>query len=455
MSRRYVFLVLIAVVVGVLAAVALASRGRRGLDVRSVEVTTGTIVRDVMTTGTLEPATAVDAGTQVSGTIMSLDADFNTRVRAGEVIARLDPSTYESQVAQARGALAEAEGNVLRLQTIVEDAKVKLQRAEQLAAQDLVPRTELETAQVTFKQAAADLRAQQAEARAARAQLTHAQVNRNHTIIRSPIDGVIINRAVEVGQTLAASVQSPVLFTIADLRHMHLFADINEAEVGEIKQGTPVTFEVESLGSTKFDATIAELRLEPKVQQATSGSANTSSSSTTAATTTGASSTTGAATTTGGAAAARSGSTGTTGTAAQTTSTVGTSGLATSSGPGVVSYTAVINVDNSEGRLAPGTTATITLPVGRRANVPRIPNNALTFRPSPQMFDTIGQEPPELKQLDADDAANREAYVWKYENGKFVPILVRVGIADEQFTELLSGEVRAGDLLVSSATVPR
>jgi RND family efflux transporter MFP subunit len=454
MSRRYVFLSLLAVVVVVVAAVALASRDRRGLDVRSVEVTTGTIVRDVMTTGTLEPAKAVDAGTQVSGTIVSLDADFNTRVRAGQIIARLDPSTYESEVAQARGALAETEGNVLRLQTVVEDAKVKLQRAEQLAAQDLVPRTELETAQVTFKQAAADLRAQQAEARAARAQLTHAQVNRNHTIIRSPIDGVIINRAVEVGQTLAASVQSPVLFTIADLRHMHLFADINEAEVGEIKQGTPVTFEVESLGSTKFDATIAELRLEPKVQQATSGSGNTSPS-TIAATTPGASSATSAATTTGGAAAARFGSTGTTGTASQTTSTVGTSGLATSSGPGVVSYTAVINVDNSEGRLAPGTTATITLPVGRRTNVPRIPNNALTFRPSPQMFDTVGQEPPELKQLDASDAANREAYVWKYESGRFVPILVRVGIADQQFTELLSGEIKAGDVLVASAVVPR
>jgi HlyD family secretion protein len=448
MSRRLMMLVVVAAVI-VTALVTVAVHDRPTIDVRSAEVTSGAITREVMTSGTLEPAKAVDAGTQVSGTIQSLDADFNTRVRAGQVIARLDPSTYDTQVAQARGALLEADANVLRLKTAVDDAKVKSERAEELAAKDLIPRTELETAQVTLKQAMADLRAQEAESRAARALVALAQVNREHTIIRSPIDGIVVNRAVEVGQTLAASVQSPILFTIADLRQMHLFADVNEAEVGEIKPGTPVTFEVESLGPRPFDATIAELRLEAKAQQATSGSQNTPAQSTTTTSTT---TTPGATTTVGGATAARSGSTGSSTTSGtQTTTAVGTSGLATSSGPGVVSYTAVINVDNSDGRLAPGTTATITLPVGRRANVVRIPNNALTFRPSPAVFDAIGQKPPELKPLDQGEASNREAYVWKYEKGRFDPILVRVGLADEQWTELLSGEVRAGESLVTSA----
>jgi multidrug efflux pump subunit AcrA (membrane-fusion protein) len=227
-----------------------------------------------MTTGTLKPARAVDAGTQVSGTIQSLAADFNTRVRAGQVIARLDPATYESHVAQARATLLAAESNVLRLKTIVEDAHVKLERARELAAQDLSPRTELESAEVTSKQALADLRAAEAEARAARAMLAQAQVNRDHTVIRSPIDGVVVNRAVETGQT------------------------------------------------------VAELRLEPKVQQASTGSTNPPMNTPT--TTTAASTSNTPAVTTG--SAERGGGSG-----AQATTSVGTSGPATSSGLGVVS----------------------------------------------------------------------------------------------------------------------
>jgi RND family efflux transporter MFP subunit len=447
MSRRFFLLAAVAaVILAAVVAVTVHDRlDRPTIDVRSAEVTTGSITREVMTTGTLKPAKAVDAGTQVSGTIQSLAADFNTRVRAGQVIARLDPATYESHVAQARAALLAAEANVLRLKTIVEDAHVKLERARELAAQDLIPRTELESAEVTSKQALADLRAEEAEARAARAMLAQAQVNRDHTVIRSPIDGVVVNRAVETGQTVAASVQSPILFTIADLRQMHLFADIDQAEVSEIRSGTPVTFEVESVGPSTFEGTVAELRLEPKVQQASTGSTNPPTNTPTMPTTTTAASTSNTPAATTGSAGSGGGR------GAQSTTAVGTSGPATSSGPGVVSYTAVINVDNSDGRLAPGTTATITLPVARRSNIVRIPNNALTFQPAPAIFDAIGQTPPELQPLDRGEAANREAYVWKYENGRFVPILVRVGLADEAWTELLSGQIQAGERLVTSA----
>jgi len=194
------------------------------------------------------------------------------------------------------------------------------------------------------------------------------------------------------------------------------------------------------------------LRLEPNVQAAASSNSSSSSSS-------GGQSSGGSA---GGANAARTGSaSGSTG-ASQQGNAVGTTGstttgLATSNGPGVVSYTAVIDVDNRDGRLTPGSTATITLPVGSRANVVRIPNNALSFRPSVDVLQAAGQKPPTLKQIETADqqAANRPAYVWKYDNGQFAPVLIQVGLADEQWTELLSGDIHPGDRLVTAAGIAK
>lgn len=441
MSRKTIILLTGVAVVAIIMAVAFLHR-RPSLQLSYADVTQGPITREVLTTGTLEPEKAVDAGTQVSGTVQSLEADFNSRVRAGEVIARLDPSVYDAQLMQAQAAVAEADADAARLAVAENDAQVKLDRAETLAKDQLIPMTELEDARVTHNQAIADLRAQQATAVAARAALKQAQVNRNYTLIHSPIDGVVVNRNVEVGQTLAASVQSPILFTIADLTRMNLMADIDQSEVGEIKPGAHVTFQVESLGPRTFDATVAELRLAPNVEEAASPSGTQTAVNTTAT----------------GADAARGSSSsvpGLTGTSQSSSAAVGTTGLATSNGPGVVSYTAVIAVANPDGVLAPGTTATITLPVGSRANAVRIPNNALTFRPSTEVFEAIDQTPPPLEvEKDQDPVAGRLGYVWTYDNGRFRAIKVRVGLADEEWTELLSGDVRPGDRLVTNAGTP-
>jgi HlyD family secretion protein len=440
MRRKYIGLSIVTGVIVLATAVAVLQR-RPTVDVTYSEVTQGPITRDVLTTGTLEPANAVDTGTQVSGTVQALDADFNSRVRAGQVIARLDPASYDAQVAQAQAGVMEADADTARLAVAENDAKMKLDRAETLAKGELIPKTDLEDARVTYSQAVADVRAQRATAAAARAALKQAQVNRDHTIIHSPIDGVVVNRAVEVGQTLAASVQSPVLFTIADLKRMHLLADIDQSDVGEIKAGTHVSFHVEALGARTFDATVAELRLAPNVEQAASPSGTVTASNTTAT----------------GAAASRgssSSSTSSTGNA-QSSSAVGTTGLATSNGPGVVSYTAVIEVPNPDGALAPGTTATITLPVGTRSNAIRIPNNALTFRPSTAAFEALKQEPPQLEvEKDPDSPEGRLGYVWTLDDGRFRAIKVRTGLADEEWTELLSGDVRPGDRLITSAGTP-
>jgi HlyD family secretion protein len=435
MSRKTIVLSALAGLIVLFVAVAVL-RERPTVRVAYAEITQGSIVRQVLTTGTLEPQKAVDTGVQVSGTVQSIDADFNSRVHAGEVIARLDPSTYDAEVAKAEAAVAQADADALRLSVAESDARAKLDRAEALAQQELIPQTDLEDARVAEKQAVADLHAQQAAAVSARAALKQAQVNRDHTVIHAPIDGVVVDRAVEVGQTLAASLQSPTLFTIADLRKMNLLAEIDQSEVGDITAGTHVSFQVESLGQRTFDATVSELRIAPSVAEADSPSG-----------------TAGAATASTGAAAAR-GSSSSSGAGASSGTAVGTAGLTSSNGPGVVTYTAVIVVDNPDNVLAPGTTATIALPVGIRNNVVRIPNNALTFRPSTEVFDAIRQTPPQLETEKEDpfSTAGRLGYVWTYDDGRFHAIKVRTGLADEQWTEMLTGEVRPGDRLVTTAT---
>jgi HlyD family secretion protein len=437
------------------------------------QVTTGAIVREVMTTGTLEPAKAVDAGTQVSGTVQSLYADFNSPVRAGQIIARLDPSTYDSEVNQAQAKLIQAQAEAQRAALVAKDAAVKRTRAEVLVEQDLITPAERDAAASAAKETDAELASANAAVDLARAALKQAQVTRERTIIRSPIDGIVVNRSVEIGQTVAARFESPVLFTIADLRQMRLLAEINEADVGSVKAGTPVAFEVKSIAGRTFRGTVAEVRLQPVLAQAASSTPGAATTPAASASTATASATSSRATSAGTNAATQSPSSsssravGTTGTAGAAqpgqTSTAQTSSAQNPAAPAgaIVAYTAVIDVDNSKGELTPGNTAILTLPAARRTSVVRVPNRALAFRPSPNAFDAVKQDPPELAPSPApnplspddgrDPSQGRLAYVWKFERGKFVPIAVRVGLADETWTELIEGPVQPGDQLVTSA----
>jgi len=403
------------------------------VEVTQDHVSTGQISRQVIATGTLEAKNTVDVGSQVSGTVQSLAVDFNSTVHAGQIVARLDPSSYQAQLQEAQGNLGQAQAESIRLRVAADDARVKYQRALELAKAQLIAQADLDAAQVTLKQAEADLAAREADIKVAQATVRQAQVSLDHTIIRSPIDGVVVNRDIDVGQTIAASFQSPTLFTIADLRTMQLMAEVSEGDVGEVRAGSRVSFVVDSLGSRPMAGTVAEVRLQPLVEQAASATA-TGGSSTSTPTPTGAS---------GGA----GGSSPSTLTAAPATSTQGT---------GVVSYMAVVDVDNSDGRLAPGTTAIVTLAGARRQDVIRIPNNALSFRPSSAVFEAIGQDPPVLESTEAGQkrgaSGARAAYVWRYDGAKFVPVKVVAGLSDDRWTELVSGEVHPGDLLVTNAT---
>ena len=260
--RRLLWLLLVPVL---LAGGFFLLRGRG----EATQFTTGTIDRgDVVevvgATGTLEAVTTVQLGSQVSGTIQSLYADFNSTVKKGQVVARLDPSIFEARLGQAQANLLAAKANVERARATVEDMRQKYERAKELAAQKLLPATELETAKANYDGAVAQLKASEAAESQAVANVNQAKLDLSHTIIDTPIDGVVISRNVDVGQTVAASFQAPVLFVIAnDLAQMRVNAAVDEADVGRVREGQEVVFHVDAFPEREFKGTVEQVRLNP------------------------------------------------------------------------------------------------------------------------------------------------------------------------------------------------
>ena len=306
-------------------------------EVRTANVTLGDVVDTVGATGALEAVTMVKVGSQVSGIIQDLLVDFNSIVRQGDVIMRLDPSLFETQIEQARANLVRAEADVERLRVALDDSRVQLDRSEDLAERELISRTELEAAQVAVRSAEAQLKSAEAAVTQARASLNQTEVNLGHTVIRAPIDGIVISRLVDIGQTVAASLQAPELFVIAaDLTKMRVIAAIDESDVGRIRPNQRVTFTVDAYPGEEFEGTVSQVRLEPVVTQ------------------------------------------------------------------NVVTYATVVDAPNPDLRLKPGMTATIALEIARREDILRIPNTALRFRPTAEMFALLNQPVPESLQQGRD-----------------------------------------------------
>ena len=266
--RTRPLVIALAVVAGLLA-VAFAWR-RKGAEapLTTVAVDRGDILEVVGATGTLEAVVTVQVGSQVSGTIQSLYADFNSQVKKGQVIARLDPSIFDARVGQAQANLISARANVERSRAQVADAQQKYERAKELAAQNLLPTSDLETAKANFDGAQAQLKASDAAVSQALANVNQAKLDLSHTVIATPIDGVVIARNVDVGQTVAASFQAPVLFVIAnDLTKMRVNAAIDEADVGRIANGQDVNFRVDAYPDQTFAGRIEQVRLQPTTVQ--------------------------------------------------------------------------------------------------------------------------------------------------------------------------------------------
>jgi len=260
-------LLVLAVVIAVTASAAAYYRVRGADDAphfTTTTVTRGDLVESVAATGTLEAVTTVQVGTQVSGTIRSLSADFNTRVRKGQVVARLEPSLFQAQVDQAEANVVRMQADVERARVQVEDAQAKLRRAQDLSNQQLISRSELETAASTAKEAEAQLRSAEAQVVQGRASLNQNQVTLGHTVITAPIDGIVISRNVDVGQTVAASTSAPTLFVIAqDLTQMRVNASVDESDIGRILERQNVTFHVDAYPDDLFRGVVSQVRLQP------------------------------------------------------------------------------------------------------------------------------------------------------------------------------------------------
>ncbi len=416
-SRRALVAV---VVVLLLAASALGlSRILGGNGAPAYEFATvqrGDISKTISATGKLQALTTVQVGSQVSGRISEIHADFNDRVKKGEIVARIEPSLFQAQLDQARANLinaqagvrtaesavgsasanvAAAEANRERMKVAQADAERQYRRMSELGQYGAVARRDVETADVTrsqntaqeqqssaqVDQARAQLKSAQAQLAQAQAQVTQsqaavdlAQVNLDHTIIRAPIDGVVVARNIDVGQTVAASFQAPTLFLIAnDLTRMQVLADIDEADVGQLGSDSQVTFTVDAFPRDTFSGKISQIRLNPVTEQ------------------------------------------------------------------NVVTYTAVIDVPNPDLKLRPGMTANVTAVVANADNVLTIPNTALRFRPPDNQKDAAVASRPAVR-------GTREQAVWKRAgDGTIKRTPVQIGITDGINSEVRSGNLKEND----------
>ena len=231
-------------------------------------VTRGPVVKTVEATGSVQPVDSVEVGSQVTGTIKTLGATFNSEVREGQVLATLDPASIQAEVDQARANLVRLQAQYQQAKVAVEDATVKLGRAERLAGDQLIAQADLDTARVARDAAQAALQSADAQVVQARASLAQSQVTMTHTVIRSPTSGIVLSRNVEIGQTVTASLSTPTLFVIArDLATMQVSASVDESDIGLVAAGQPVTFSTDAYGAQVFEGKVTEVRLQPVVTQ--------------------------------------------------------------------------------------------------------------------------------------------------------------------------------------------
>jgi HlyD family secretion protein len=413
-GRRWLqFAGLVGIAVGVILVWSL--RATPEVQVTTSPITVGSVARRIVTTGTIQAVTAVEVGSQVSGTIQALGADYNSTVRAGQVLARIDPATYEADLREAQAALALSQADADRARTTVMDAGTKLARAEVLAQRQLIPRADLDSAEAAKQSADAGLLAAEAQVEQAKRATEQANTDLDHTVIRSPIDGIVMARNIEIGQTVAATLQSPRLFLVAtDFKRVQLQVQLDEADVGGVQTGALVTFDVEAHPQEMFNGLVSEIRLGPFENADTQLPTQSPTQSTSQSTT-------------------------------------------QSTAPAVTTYLAIVDVPNPDEKLRPGMTATVTLAGSHREDVTRIPNSALSFRPPPDVLHAIGEDdvPSPNQETQPSAEPGNVVHVWQYDGQFFTPITLHVGLSDDRMTEVLNGPLKVGDQLVTGATIKR
>jgi HlyD family secretion protein len=411
---------------------------------RTAAVTRGPLTSAVSATGTLNAVITVQVGSQISGQIKELHADFNSVVKKDQLIARIDPESFEAKVNQtkaqvdaaqasvlnqqavvektradlenARAALAASRANTAKAQVTVVDSKRTLGRNHDLRTRGLIAQADEDTAQAAYDSAVAQqaaskaqeeaqasaVRSAEAQLRVSEAMLTNAkaqvvqnaaalrqaQVDLDRTFIRAPVDGVVVGRNVDRGQTVAASLQAPTLFTIAqDLRNMQVDTNVDEADVGRVKLGQSVTFTVDSFPGRTFSGEVVQIRKAPLVVQ------------------------------------------------------------------NVVTYDVVVSAKNPDQRLLPGMTANVRIVIEQKDNVMQVPNAALRFRP-PGVEATERERParPSGGSRAGGPPAGR---VWIVgTDGKPTAVPLQLGIGDGTYTEIAKGDLKEGEQVIVGLAIP-
>lgn len=444
LKRHWLIASLVVIAIAVFAA--FQFKGTEQPKYFTTKVDRGDIRQVVEATGTINAVTTVQVGSQVSGTISRLNADFNSRVKKGQVVAQIDPSLFEGSLLQAKADLANAKANVIASQANLEkaqasalQARADYERTAGLAKEGVMSQQQLDLAKATADSddaavagAKAAITQAVAQAQQKQAAVTVAQTNLDYTTIHAPIDGTVIARSVDVGQTVAASLQAPTLFTIAqDLTKMQVYASTDESDVGVIHTGQTVTFKVDAFPKDTFTGRVSQVRLNATTVQ------------------------------------------------------------------NVVTYNTIIDFDNPDLKLFPGMTAYITIPVANAQNTLRVPNGALRYKPDMTadklraLYKQYGlisgqaagtQSAGNQSSGDTGAAAKQRraqaggaqgggadggqqhtprvdvAVVWKLRPDKTLePVRIRTGITDHTVTEVaqvLNGQLNEGDELVTGGTAP-
>jgi len=361
----------------------------------TAKVTRGPLTVIVTATGTLAPVTQVDIGSEVSGTIETVDVDYNARVRAGQVLARINPDKFKAQVAQARAALQSAQAKLRETQATVKESNLAHWRCAQLRPKDLCSQQTLDQAQAAVDRATANQAMASADVMRTKAALNAAETDLAKSVIRSPIDGIVLTRAVEPGQTVAAAFQSPVLFTLAqDLARMELDVDIDEADIGEVHEGQRASFTVDAYPNRTFPATIAQVRYGPRTIQGV--------------------------------------------VTYQTVLMVDNKELLLR--PGMTATAMIVVKEIKDALLLPNSALRFQPPSMEKSPSRGLLGNLLPH--PPRSFLERSRAPSDSKERD----------VWTLQNDTLVPVRVQLGASDGTFTQVLSGDLQPGMQIVTDAS---
>lgn len=323
-----------------------------------------TITQIVEATGTIEPINTVSIGSQVSGRIEQIFVDYNSKVEKGQQLAQIDTSLFEAQLQQSQANINNAKATLEKNEAQLEYDTKTYHRYKNLYDRNLVSKNDLDSAKSAYKSDLAQVAAAKAQIMQAQANYATAAANMGYTKIVSPVNGIVISKEVEVGQTVAASFQTPTLFTVAeDLTKMRIETSVSEADIGKVKEGQEVEYTLDGYPDSIFKGIVTQVRLSPTTES------------------------------------------------------------------NVVTYTVVIEVENDEGKLLPGMTANVSIITGKKENILTVPNVALKF--------TVANN---TKRYD-------KKGIWIAKKGKPVRIDVETGVSDDTYTEIISDEIKEGDVV--------